>query len=388
MSEKTAMNSFKVHKQRGFTMVELMIGLSLGLIASLAIFSTVSTFETQRRTTGSGADMQQNGLLALYSIEQDARMAGFGLIDASTHSMPCAKVNDYINSNVFSGAPILIANGATGTDIITINRLNSDTGGIVSGGNAATLTAPFSAAGLMTVDTNAAINLNDFILVSQPGLDCSLMKVSAVPLPSVSTTTLTVAKAANAVDNTLFAPGNFPVYASVTAAASAVVINLGPASSSSVVAAAATTFGSTNPTATPTFATTKYQINSNLDLVRSEDSGTTWTTVASNIVTVAGQYGITAPGSLAITCWTDATGNACSGTDWSNPSAADVTRIKAIRVGIVARSAQKTKCNNTTPGWFGGAIDVSTIVGSDWACYRYKIYQTVIPLRNVIWGNL
>lgn len=377
------MNSSKIHSQNGFTLVELMIGLTLGLIASLAIFSTVSGFETQRRTTASGVDMQQNGLLALYSIEQDIRMAGFGLIDSSSKSMPCARINDYTNAKVFSSAPILISNGATGTDIITINRLNSDTGGVVTGGMAATLAAPFSAVGLMSVDTNAAINANDFILVSQPGLDCTLLKVTAVPLPAVSTTSITVARAGNAVVNTALTIPTFPTYP-----VSAVLINLGPASSVAAVAAAATTFGSINPTATPTFATTKYQINADLDLVRSEDSGTTWSTVASNIVTVAGQYGIANTGSQVVTCWTDATGNACAGTDWSNPSTADVKRIKAVRVGIVARSAQKTTCNNTMPGWFGGAIDVSAIVGTDWACYRYKIYQTVIPVRNVIWGKL
>jgi prepilin-type N-terminal cleavage/methylation domain-containing protein len=56
-----------LNEQGGFTLIELLVGLALGLIASLAIFSTVSTFETQRRTTGGGADMQQNGLLALYA---------------------------------------------------------------------------------------------------------------------------------------------------------------------------------------------------------------------------------------------------------------------------------------------------------------------------------
>ena len=71
-------------KQRGFTLIELMVGMALGLLASLAIFTAVTSFETQRRVTAAGADMQQNGLLALYFLEQDLRMAGFGLIDAST----------------------------------------------------------------------------------------------------------------------------------------------------------------------------------------------------------------------------------------------------------------------------------------------------------------
>lgn len=373
--------------QQGVTLIELMIGLALGLIASLAIFSTISSFESQRRTTSSGVDMQQNGLLALYSIENDIRMAGFGLIDASTSpgSMPCAKVNSYLSSasGVYTSAPVTLTNGSTGTDIITINQLNSDTGGIVTGGNAATLTAPFSAVGTMSLDTNAAINPNDFILLSQSGLDCTLLKVSSVA--SSPTGGIVVQSAGNALSNSTSTAPTLPTYA-----ASAVVIDLGPASTSS-----STTFGSTNPDSTPTFTTTKYKIcgsgdaNCNLlDLMRSEDAGTTWSTVSSNIVTVAAQYGVAAAGSESISCWTDATGSACSGTDWSNPPLADVKRIKAIRVGILARSAQKTTCNQTTPAWYGGSLDISGIVGTGWNCYRYKIYQSIIPIRNVIWGNL
>lgn len=364
--------------QQGFTLIELMIGLALGLIASLAIFTTISTFEAQRRTTGSGADMQQNGLLALYSIEQDIRMAGFGLINTTTTpgSLPCTRINAYSPASVFKSAPVLISNGTTGTDIITINRLNSDTGGIVTGGQAAKLNAPFSAAGQMGLDTNAAINANDFIVVSQDGLDCSLLKVASVATNPASG--VVVASTGNAGGDATLFPSSFPSYA----AASAVVINLGPARSVS-----ATTFGSTDATLAPTFATTKYQINGSFDLNRSEDGGATWNAVASNIVTVAGQYGIANVGSQSVTCWTDATGSACSGTDWANPSTADIKRIKAIRVGIVARSAQKTACTNAAPIWFGGTIDLSSIVGTDWTCYRYKIYQTIIPIRNVIWGN-
>lgn len=366
--------------QHGVTLIELMIGLALGLIASLAIFTTISSFEAQRRTTGSGVDMQQNGLLALYSIENDIRMAGFGLIDASTSpgSMPCAKVNSYLNSasGVYTSAPVTLTNGSTGTDIITINQLNSDTGGIVTGGNAATLTAPFSAVGTMSLDTNAAINPNDFILLSQSGLDCTLLKVSSVA--TSPTGGIVVQSAGNALSNSTSTPPTLPTYA-----ASAVVVDLGPANPSS-----ATTFGSTTPTATPTFTTTKYQIDANLNLIRSENGGTSWSTVSSNIVTVAAQYGVGAVGSQSVSCWTDATGSACSSTDWSNPSLADIKRIKAIRVGILARSAQKTTCNQTTPAWYGGSLDVSSIVGADWNCYRYKIYQTIIPIRNVIWGNL
>ena len=372
--------------QRGVTLIELMIGLALGLIASLAIFSTISSFEAQRRTTASGMDMQQNGLMALYSIDQDIRMAGFGLIDSSTTpgSMPCSKINAYGTNSVWNSAPVVIANNASaGNDIITVNRLNSDTGGIVTGGKAAGLAANMNSGDTsISVDTSEALHTNDFILVSQANLDCSLFKVSAIP----SATSVTVVNVANAIGNTTQTP-TFPA-AGYSAAASAVVADLGPASSAS----AANTFGSTNPATTPTFATTKYQINTNLDLIRTEDNGTTWNTVASDIVAIAAQYGVANAGSPTVNCWTDATGTACSGSNWANPPPADVRRIKAIQVAIVARSNQPAgSCTASTQPttWAGITANLSGIANWGWGgCYRYKVYQTIIPIRNVIWGNL
>lgn len=390
------MKTRQIHHQRGVTLIELLIGLALGLLASLAIFSTISAFEAQRRTTGSGADMQQNGLLALYSIEQDIRMAGYGLIDTTSTpgNLPCAKINAYNPSSVFNGAPVIITNGSTGNDIIAINRLNSDTGGIVTGGLAAHVSAPFSAAGALSLDTNVALNANDFIIVSQPGLDCTLLKVTSVN--SSLTGGVVVQSAGNAQGDTSQTPNAFPGYAAVGAAASAVVINLGPNSTVS-----STTFGSTtDSTINPTFSTTKYRIqpnanNSSYDLQRTTDNWTTNSIVASNIVNVSAQYGISdaPPGAPAlapqnVTHWIDASGSVYGGTNWATlSSVADVKRIKAIRVGIVARSAKMEACNTTTsaPYWFGGQIDLSGM--TNWQCYRYKIYQTVIPIRNVIWGN-
>ena len=55
-------------KSRGFTLIELMIGMALGLLAVLIITQVMSLFEAQRRTTTGSADAQTNGGIALYSI--------------------------------------------------------------------------------------------------------------------------------------------------------------------------------------------------------------------------------------------------------------------------------------------------------------------------------
>lgn len=88
--------------------------------------------------------------------------------------------------------------------------------------------------------------------------------------------------------------------------------------------------------------------------------------------------------------------------------AGDIARVIAVRIAVVARSPLKEKpnangvCDITiatavgvrqpnVPTWAGGAIDVSKnpdgTANADWQCYRYKTFENVIPLRNLLWGR-
>jgi len=97
-------------------------------------------------------------------------------------------------------------------------------------------------------------------------------------------------------------------------------------------------------------------------------------------------------------------------TNWTQQSPGalnvDPTHVKAVRIVLVARSAQPevtrtatgaiTTCATTTapPTWtdnknvpldLTGQADLLA-AGDDWRCYRYKTYETTVPLRNVIWS--
>ena len=54
----------------GFTIVEIMVAMLIGLIGSIVIFQVLFVSERQKRTTTGAGDAQQNGLLALYTIER------------------------------------------------------------------------------------------------------------------------------------------------------------------------------------------------------------------------------------------------------------------------------------------------------------------------------
>lgn len=369
----------------GFSLVEILVGLVIGMLAMLAIFQTLALFESQRRTTGEGAQMQQNGLAALYMLEQDIRLGGFGLI--GNGSMPCFNINAYGSpQSIFQSIPVRIQDGGTGSDTLITARFDSDTGGVATGGGRAILANGVSALpASITVDTGEGFKARDYILITQSGLSCSLLQVSSTYayVPGGNPTSIPVQAVANTAGTA--ATPTFPNYTGSSATPYATIVDLGP----------------TDP-----FVTSSFYV-SNGSLVES-DNGATAVPLASVIVNLQAQYGVAPAGSQSISCWTDATGSNCSPAsgDWSNPTSADFARIKAIKIAVVARSDLKEKpsggaaaCNTTTTepiSWSAvglpagssapPAIDLSS--DPDWQCYRYKVYSTIIPLRNVIWGNL
>ena len=113
--------------------------------------------------------------------------------------------------------------------------------------------------------------------------------------------------------------------------------------------------------------------------------------VAPDIIDLQAQYGVAPIGKQEVSEWVDAAGPA-----WTNPSASDAARVKAIRIALVARSAQyerpesgscKTTTRETVKAWSGWAVFDTSRYPADWECYRYKVFETVVPLRNGIWGH-
>jgi type IV pilus assembly protein PilW len=74
-------------------------------------------------------------------------------------------------------------------------------------------------------------------------------------------------------------------------------------------------------------------------------------------------------------------------------SACAWARTSALRLALVARSAQFEKEAVTTafPAWAGSvdanaAIDLGDL--PDWQRYRYRTYETTVPLRNMAWQGV
>ena len=63
--------------QRGLSLVELMVGLTIGLVLTLGLFTLISNQSTAFKTQDDFARMQENGATALRYIGDSVRMAGF-----------------------------------------------------------------------------------------------------------------------------------------------------------------------------------------------------------------------------------------------------------------------------------------------------------------------
>ena len=120
--------------------------------------------------------------------------------------------------------------------------------------------------------------------------------------------------------------------------------------------------------------------------------------IASEIVNLQAQYGVSlAAADNQVANWVDATGA------WAAPSVADRKRIKAIRIAVFARSnllerdpvPASAACSSLTDpaptgvcAWAGSNADPAPSVdlsnNADSTRYRYRVFETIIPLRNII----
>ncbi len=115
-------------REKRFSLVELMVGLVIGLFATLVIMQVFSVFEGQKRSTSGTADAQTNGMIAMMQLQRHLKSAGYGMpmpmADLDNHILKC---DSAVGKDAF---PLLIDDGANGDggDRI-VSRYSATTGG-------------------------------------------------------------------------------------------------------------------------------------------------------------------------------------------------------------------------------------------------------------------
>lgn len=372
-------------RPRGFSLVEIMVGMVVGLVVAIIIYQVVSTNEALKRTTTAGADAQQNGMFSLATVERDVRAAGWGMPTADV--MPCARAFTFVDDGSasgavpqFSGAPVRIVDGGNApgaSDSIVVlwgtsiranvaNPLSQNVTAVPNG-EAAKLYAA-SAVGLS--------GINGFVWLMDDKNDCALVRITAsTPNPALPDTV---------------------ILSHDPTAGTATQPNYNPSDAAMATLAWPAIFD-THPRIYDVGGLTQrnYSVSNGSLMAKDYFASNALVQVASNVVGMKARYGISDVGGQNVTQWVSATVGPAG--NWALPTPSDAKRIKAIRLAVIVRSSLKERvddatgtCNITSAPpvtWPDGpTVDLSN--DPDWRCYRYRSFETVVPLRNVLWANL
>ncbi|MEO8157608.1 MAG: PilW family protein [Betaproteobacteria bacterium] len=357
---------------QGMSLPEILAAVLIGLIGMVIIMQVYATSEERKRTTTGASDAQINGNIALFTIEKSMRSGGFGLVSPASNMLGC-NTRAY-NSNrptpdfTFLMAPVVITVGAAGApDQITVIYGSSPN---VVEGNAFVSGAASGAD--FPLKNAAGVLLGDLVVANESGLDCSVAEVTGFVPAAINTVQHANAVAYSYVD------------ASGATISPTATYNKGGGSGVNYSNAAMLfTLGRAPSVVTYQVANDKLQTKTLIPYVAAQDSdgdGTSDADIGDGIVQLKAQYGKDTDGDNVVDAW-----------NTTQPvTAADWMQVRAIRIAVLSRSGQyeKTAVTAAAPTWYGGAFTMTNPAdGTDWHYYRYRVYQTVVPLRNMIWSN-
>lgn len=388
------MKQLRVHtpgpqRARGFSLVEILVGVAIGVVGMLVIFKTIATWDTHTRSTSAGSDAQSAGALAMFNLERDIKQAGQGFMGIgpapappappAPNSLGCAVngVDTQTGRNLaFNMVPVEIV--LTGGQPDTINVLYGNSPFFVSEERFA----------LGTATTKQLARGNGFktgdLAIAAVGMNCNLLQVT-----DDTGAIRTITHAAGVTFPNFYAVPAAPMVARYNSSAlpalgpDGTIYSLGPTPrrASWVIDTAAG-----NLTSTELFG------------------GAPAFVVGEGVVNMKALYGLDADGDRRVDSWT-------------NVAPADWAQVLSVRVAMLVRSRQFERTADQSasgvpaavtpnvPNWSGDALGLpntafvmTNVDGSpdafgpndpnplNWRFYRYRVYEKEIPLRNVIWG--
>lgn len=383
-------------RQIGFSLIELLVAIVVAMTLMVVVMTMFADSESAKRNVSSGGESQSNGAMAVYALSRELRFAGLGMnTDAalgctlSSHNTGRAGLADLridLLSPVRIFAPGAAANlgnvalpaGDAGSNIILMVYGSSTTSGEGVGFN--DLIASKNG---YSVKNRIGFQVGDVVLAAQ-GIQqpCLLLQVTALP----GTTDICGVADGGDTDLLRFGVAAFSTPYSSTGACVSVssAINTNPLAASFSASGYSAVLSNMGPSPQIVAFTVR---NGNLvrcDLLTTNCADATkWDVISSNVVGLQALYGhdTTGPADGTVDVF-DTPAN------FTPATRCDVSRIGAIRIGVLARNAQQEKrdsANNpvtpNAPTWSGGTFTLPA-GGND---YRYKVFETTVPLRNMVW---
>jgi type IV pilus assembly protein PilW len=387
----------------GFSLIELMVAITIAMVMSLAIFSTLATSEGKKRSLTATNDVGQVANFASYQLDRMIRSAGSGFAQSwvstfgcglkatktgpgvilpfqGVMSAPFTALNTTLAGN-YRMAPVIIVKDAT---VPGVSGKPSDALIIMSGSAGfgevptAFVALPDAAANpwsQLRLKNTVSFRGDDLVLIADqnnPTRDCIIEQVNTA-FAGGSATTLpldTGAYSGNPISGSNVVSANWAL-SSISA------INLGSGTTS-------------NP---PNFSIIGVGDNNNLMSYDLLQMGTynQPQTMADGVFEMHALYGLdtTAPtGNKTVDVWVDGSAPNDAATIYAG-GASRVLQIRSIRVGLIMRTSlpEKTAVTQGPLVLFKdlpAAQQISrALVGAE-KNYRYRMVEMTIPLRSVL----
>jgi type IV pilus assembly protein PilW len=383
--------------QRGFGLIEIMVGVVIGLIAVLVIFQVYTVAEGFKRNTTAAGEAQMNGLFSTFVLGMELANGGAAMAVSAPDLASCADTGNI--ATTFRPIPVLITDGggnanpdsfvvtySIATTLASTAMFNAD----AAAGQSYQIQSPGG-----FHDGDLIVGISAPTAAYPPGAACASSKITAVSAPGTVDVDISgiLTKVANV---TITHTGTTISYSGDGRPGSSTLLNMGPADRAQKI---------------------QYSVNNGVlystPLLDSNGAPAALpgNPLASNIVNMKVEYGIDSnldPKRLLDT-WVQAS---AAGWDPATLLPAPITtinQIKAVRIGIIVQSEQFDKdlagftggdylngdynwvlfdCADAVkancPGRLTGSVPASASPPGNW---RFRKYETVIPLRNEIWNK-
>ncbi|MGJ7567093.1 PilW family protein [Variovorax sp. GB1R11] len=378
-------------RERGLTLIELLVAMVIALVVTLAVTSAVTFGESTKRTTTSVNDMNQSGSYSAYLLDRAIRSAGSGFTQSwDLGVFGCKLQAKYKNGAILPRTTVFpapfekfLGNATDVADLrmapVLIGKGQSSDGKsdvlMVMGGNAGAgdVPRPIISAGasdkIIRLDNTVQLKQNDIALVSQVGsTDCLLEQVEASFVDSQNNELVTL-------DGNYYTAGVGTTLTSLAASGSAYLTPLGNGTAGNVQ-----------------FQLFGIGANNTLvsyDLLRADGTDDT-RTLADGVMEMHAVYGLDTNTDGKIDKWTppDASGFDIK-TLMKDPKLS--RQVVAVRVGLILRSPtlERDPVSLTIPAMFGDIADTgvkrdAVTLKDDDQRYRYRVVEFTIPLRNIL----